>query len=275
MPCKTVAEIGRLAIQCLVFALLPSLVWSQDRFPSRPIRLVVASEAGSAPDAIARALAQEMSSSLTSSIVIENRPGAAGTVGAASVSTAAPDGYTMLMGTISNVSLAPSFYSIKYDPIKSFTHIGSVASVPLVLVASPNGVFSDFKSFEDKASKIATLSYSSPGVGGPQHLAGVLLSRQLGLSALHVPYKSGGAAVTAVASGEVQFAFVGIPVAASLVSAKKLIPVFVTSQRRSAALPAVPTAAEVGLRGFEIDNWHALFAPAGLAPSVREILPMQ
>ena len=165
MSCKTVAEMGRLAIQCLVFALLPSLAWTQDRFPSRPIRLVVASEAGSAPDAIARALAQEMSSGLASSIVIENRPGAAGTVGAASVSTAAPDGYTLLMGTISNVSLAPSFYSIKYDPIKSFTHIGSVASVPLVLVASPNGVLSDFKSFEDKASKIATLSYSSPEIG--------------------------------------------------------------------------------------------------------------
>ncbi len=248
-------------------------VWADDKFPSRPVKIIVGSEAGSAPDAIARALANEMSPLLGQSVVVENRPGAAGTLGAVSVATASADGYSVLMGTISNVALAPSFYpNLKYDPVKSFTPIGLVASVPLVLVTAPGFQTPDFKQFADKIKKTNPLSYSSPGVGGPQHLAGVLLQRQLGAPALHVPYKSGGAAVTAVVAGEVQFAFVGIPVAAPLVAGKRLVPVIVTSAKRSSALPDVPAGAEAGLRGFEIDNWHALLAPPGLPSGVRAAL---
>lgn len=246
---------------------------ADDKFPSRPIKIVVGSEAGSAPDAIARALANEMGPLLGQSVVVDNRPGAAGTLGATSVTTAPADGYTVLMGTISNVALAPSFYpALKYDPNKSFTPIGLVASVPLVLVTAPAFQTPDFRQFTDKVKKTSPLSYSSPGVGGPQHLAGVLLQRQLGVPALHVPYKSGGAAVTAVVAGEVQFAFVGIPVAAPLVAGKRLVPVIVTSAKRSSALSDVPSGAEAGLRGFEIDNWHALLAPAGLPAPVRAAL---
>ena len=242
---------------------------ADDRFPSRPVKIVVGSEAGSAPDVLARVLANEMGPLLGQSVIVENRAGAAGTVGAGSVATSAPDGYTLLMGTLANVSLAPSFYSLRYDPVKSFTAVGMVASVPLVLVASPALQASDYRQFADKLKAASQVSYSSPGVGGPQHLAGVLMQRQVGAPMLHVPYKSGGAATTAVVGGEVQFAFVGIPVAAPLVAAKKLMPVFVTSPRRSATLPDVPSSAEVGLRGFEIDNWHVLLAPAGLPAGVR------
>lgn len=254
-------------------SLASGVIAAQDKFPSRTIKIVVGSEAGSAPDVLARVLANEMGPALGQSIIIENKAGAAGTIGAAQVVNAPADGYTLLMGTVSNVALAPSFYSVKYDPVKDFTAVGMVASVPLVLVTSPNFGVSDFQQFAAKAKQaIGELAYASPGIGGPQHLAGVLLQRQLGRSTLHVPYKSGGAAMTAVVSGDVQFAFAGIPAAASLAAGNKLVPLFVTSGQRSAAMPNVPSAPEVGLPGFEIDNWHALLAPAKLPVATRSVI---
>lgn len=254
-------------------SLATSATFSQDRFPNRTVKIIVGSEAGSAPDVLARVLASEMGPPLGQSVIVENKAGAAGTIGAAQVAGAAADGYTLLMGTVSNVALAPSFYPVKYDPVKSFTPVGMVASVPLVLVSSPSQGALTYAQFFAKARQAGSqLAYASPGVGGPQHLAGVLLQRQLGVATMHVPYKSGGAATTAVVAGEVQFAFAGIPAAASLAAGKKLVPLFVTSPRRSPAMPDVPSAAEVGLQGFEIDNWHALLAPANLPAPVRAVL---
>jgi tripartite-type tricarboxylate transporter receptor subunit TctC len=256
---------------CSLF-FLTGLSLADEKFPNKPIKIVVGSEAGSAPDAIARVLSIELAKILDQSVVIENRPGAAGTLGASGVSTSSADGYTLLMGTISNISLAPSFYTLKYDPVKSFTPIGMVASVPLVLVTSPAFQANDYKQFIGRIKPLTQVSYSSPGVGGPQHLAGVLLQREGQFSAVHVPYKSGGAAVTAVVAGDVQFAFVGIPVAASMVAAKKLVPLFITSPSRLSTFPETPTGTEVGLKGFDIDNWHALLAPPGLTSSVQSTL---
>ncbi len=248
---------------------------AQGTFPTRPIKIVVGSEAGSAPDVLARAVAQEMGPALGQSVIVENKAGATGTIGAAFVTSAPADGYTLLMGTVSNIALAPLFYPIKYDPERSFTPIGMVASVPLVLVVSPKVGANTFAELEARAKEIAGASgmnYASPGVGGPQHLAGVLLQRQLGVPLVHIPYKSGGAAMTAVAAGDVQIAFAGIPAAAGLAQGKKVVPLLVTSSRRSPAMPDVPSATEAGLSGFEIDNWHALFAPAGLPAPVAAAL---
>ncbi|UUZ66458.1 tripartite tricarboxylate transporter substrate binding protein (plasmid) [Polaromonas sp. P1-6] len=259
----------RTALLALALPMIAGTAMAQDKFPSRPLKIVVGSEAGSAPDQLARVVANEMGPLLGQSIIIENKSGAAGTIGAAAVATATADGYTLLMGTVSNIALAPSFYPVKYDPNKSFTPIGMVASVPLVLVTTPSFGIQNFAQLQAKAKQMGSsgqFAYSSPGVGGPQHLAGVLLQRQLGLRLLHIPYKSGGAAMTAVAAGEVQLAFAGIPAAASLAQAKKVVPLFVTSTKRSRAMNDVPSATEAGLPAFDIDNWHALFAPAGLPP---------
>lgn len=248
---------------------------AQGTFPTRPIKIVVGSEAGSAPDVLARAVAQEMGPVLGQSVIVENKAGATGTIGAAFVASAPPDGYTLLMGTVSNIALAPLFYPIKYDPERSFTPIGMVASVPLVLVVSPKlgvATFAELKAKVKEAGAAGELNYASPGVGGPQHLAGVLLQRQLGVPLVHIPYKSGGAAMTAVAAGDVQIAFAGIPAAAGLAAGKKVMPLLVTASKRSPAMPDVPSAAEAGLSGFEIDNWHALFAPAGLPAAVTAVL---
>ncbi len=248
---------------------------AQDAFPSRPVKIVVGSEAGSAPDVLARAVAQEMAPLLGQAVIVENKAGATGTIGAAVVAQAAPDGYTLLMGTVSNIALAPLFYPIKYDPNRSFTPIGMVASVPLVLVVSPKLGANSFAELKAKAAQVAGadgIDYASPGVGGPQHLAGVLLQRPLGARLVHIPYKSGGAAMTAVAAGDVQIAFAGIPAAAGLAQGKKVVPLLVTAPKRSPAMPDVPSATEVGLSGFDIDNWHALFAPAGVPAPVQATL---
>ncbi|WP_242702569.1 MULTISPECIES: Bug family tripartite tricarboxylate transporter substrate binding protein [Achromobacter] len=246
---------------------------ADDKYPSHPIKIVVGSEAGSAPDALARVLANEMGPLLGQSIIVENKAGAAGVIGAKSVAMSPKDGYTLLMGTVSNMVLSPSFYPVDYDPAKSFTPIGMVASVPLVLVASPALAVNDYAQLQTKAKGAAVeMSYASPGIGGPQHLAGVLLQRQLGGKLLHIPYKSGNAAMTAVAAGQVDLTFAGIPAATALAQGKRVVPLFVTAARRSGALPDVASAAEAGLPGFAIDNWHALFGPAQLPPAVRAAL---
>lgn len=247
---------------------------AQDAFPARPVKIVVGSEAGSAPDVLARAVAQEMGPLLGQAVIVENKAGATGTIGATFVAQAPADGYTLLMGTVSNIALAPHFFPIKYDPNRSFTPIGMVASVPLVLVVSPKFGASNFAELKAKAAAATAdgINYASPGVGGPQHLAGVLLQHPLGARLVHIPYKSGGAAMTAVAAGDVQLAFAGIPAAAGLAQGKKVVPILVTAPKRSPAMPDVPAASEVGLVGFDIDNWHALFAPAGLPAPVQAAL---
>lgn len=263
----SLGSIFRTATLVTLAAVVAGGVDAQGTFPVRPVRIVVGSEAGSAPDVLARAVAQEMGPLLGQAVIVENKAGATGTIGAAYVASAPPDGYTLLMGTVSNIALAPLFYPIKYDPERSFTPIGMVASVPLVLVVSPKLGVSTFAELKSKVKELAAangMNYASPGVGGPQHLAGVLLQRQLGVPLVHIPYKSGGAAMTAVAAGDVQIAFAGIPAAAGLAQGKKVVPLLVTSAKRSSAMPDVPSAAEAGLAGFEIDNWHALFAPAGV-----------
>lgn len=247
---------------------------AQDSFPSRPVKIVVGSEAGSAPDVLARILANEMGPALGQSVIIDNKAGAAGTIGAAGVVSAPADGYTLLMGTVSNVALAPLFYPVRYDPVKSFTPVGMVASVPLVLVVSPSLGVHDFAQLQAKVKDggLKEVNYSSPGVGGPQHLAGVLLQRVLGVKLTHIPYKSGGAALTAVAAGDVQLAFAGIPAATSLAQGGKVTPILITAPQRSTAMPTVPSATEAGLSGFDIDNWHALLAPPQLPAAVRSAL---
>lgn len=275
MPLSSLPKSVKLCLLALTLSSTCGPVFAQDKFPSRPIKIVVGSGPGSAPDVLARVLANEMSRLLEQSVIVENKAGAAGTIGAAAVATSPADGYTLLMGTVSNIALAPSFYPVKYDPNKSYTPIGMVATVPLVLVASPAmGVqnYAQFQAVARKAGATGSINYASPGLGGPQHLAGVLLQRLIGVPMTHVPYKSGSDATTAVAAGEAQISFAGIPAAAGLAQAKRVVPLVVTAPKRSPAMPDVASAAELGLSGFDIDNWHALFAPANIPTAARAVL---
>lgn len=245
---------------------------AEDLLAGKTVKIVVGSQAGSAPDLISRVLAEEMAASLKSNVIVENRPGAAGTLASTVVSNAPPDGLTLMMGTVSSLALAPLFYPVTYDPRTSFTPIGMAANVPLVLVTAPASNTPTYAAFAEKVRTGPELAYSSPGIGGPQHLAGVLLSKKLDRPMLHVPYKSGGAATTAVAAGEVAFAFAGIPAAVSMAAAGKVLPILVTATKRSPAMPDTQSASEVGMPDFLIDNWHALVGPAGIAPNVQAAL---
>jgi tripartite-type tricarboxylate transporter receptor subunit TctC len=248
-------------------------VKAQASFPERPIKIVVGSEPGSAPDALARVLAKEMSDHLKGSVIVENRAGATGTIGANAVASSPADGYTLLMGTVSNIAVAPSFFpSLRYKP-ETLTPISMVASVPLVFVASPGLKVNSMAELQALLKRApAELNFSSPGLGGPQHLAGVMLQKQLGTKLLHVPYKGGGAALAAVASEEVQLSFAGVSAAVGLIKGKRIVPLFVTVPQRMSSLPDVPSASEAGMEGFEVDNWHALFAPPGVPEKVRVVL---
>lgn len=249
--------------------LLSTAVAGAAGYPDKPIRMVVGFAAGGAPDIIARMLAQPLNERLGQAVVVDNRPGATGNIGAEIVSRAAPDGYTLFMATVS-VAISPSVYSgLSFRFPEDFTPVSMVASVPLILVVHP-GVAA--KSVEDLVrlarERPGQLNYASVGAGSPQHLAAELFKLRTGTDLVHVPYKGGAPANTAVIAGESHVYFSGMPPALPHVKSGRLRALAVTAAKRSAAAPDVPTVAEAGLKGTEADNWHAVLAPARTSPIV-------
>lgn len=243
-------------------------------YPSRTVSIIVGTEPGGAPDVIARLLAEQLSQRLGRQVIVENKPGAAGTVGARQAAAAAPDGHTLFLGTVSTHGIAPSVYREPgYDPLNGFAPVGMVASVPLIVVVNANLGVDTLRDFVKRAgTKPGELNYSTPGIGGPQHLSTELFAARAGIKLTHIPYKGGAGAVQAVLSGEVAVYFSGMPPALAHIQSGKLKALAVTTERRSVAAPSVPTIAEAGFPGFEADNWHALFAPARTAPEVVSLL---
>lgn len=239
-------------------------------YPSRTVSIVAGTEPGGAPDVIARLLAERLSQRLGRQFIVENKPGAAGTVGARQVAAAAPDGHTLFLGTVSTHGTAPSVYREPgYDPLTGFAPVGMVASVPLIVVVNASlGVDALGDFVKRAAGKPGEMNYGTPGIGGPQHLATELFASRAGIRLTHIPYKGGAGAVQAVLSGEVAVFFSGMPPALPHIQSGKLKALAVTTARRSAAAPAVPTIAEAGFADFEADNWHALFAPARTPPEI-------
>jgi tripartite-type tricarboxylate transporter receptor subunit TctC len=242
-------------------------------FPSRPMRMIVTSEAGSAPDVLARLIGQKLNESLGQAVVVENRAGAGGVIGYEIASRAQPDGYTTVMSTVAFVTTSTIHAKLPYDPLKSFTPIARVASSPYILVVSAQSPASSLKGLLDLArSQKGKLNYGSPGNGTAQHLTTELLKVKTGIDVVHVPYKSGAAAVNAVLGGEAQLFFAGMPPALPHVKSGRLRALAVTTPQRSPAAPDVPTMAEAGLPGFDVDQWHAIIAPAGVPASTVEKL---
>ncbi|OZI49151.1 Bug family tripartite tricarboxylate transporter substrate binding protein [Bordetella genomosp. 5] len=243
-------------------------------WPEQPIRIVVGYAAGGTTDILARALGEELSRTLKQSIIVENKAGAAGNIAAAAVQQAKPDGYTVLMATVSSHGINPALYkkSLGYDPVGGFTPVGMVASIPLVLVANPKLPVKSVPELVTLArSKPGELNYSSSGNGSPVHLAGAMFAQQAKLELVHVPYRGGSLANTAVMTGEAQFSFATLPGAMPQVKADNLRPLAVTTQQRSTQLPDVPTVAETeGFKGYEINTWNAILAPKGTPPEAVE-----
>lgn len=233
-------------------------------YPDRPIRIIVPYAAGGATDAVARLVGQKMSDALGQPVLIENRTGADGSIGAEVVARSAPDGYTLLLGDAGNLTMGPAVRrSIPYDAERDFAPIIQLISAHNVLAIHPSVPANNFREFVSYAkAHPRKLSYASSGTGGSAHLSGELLKRAAGIDMVHVPYKGASAAITDVLRGDVPVMF-GLSVILPQVKEGKLKALAVTGSTRIAVLPDVPTIAEMGYRGFEATTWYGLLAPAG------------
>ena len=257
-------------------ALLPSpLALAQpSAYPTKPIRLVVPFPAGGTTDILARAAAQKLTEAWGQSVVVDNRPGAAGNIGSELVAKAAPDGYTLLMGTVGTHAINPGLYAkMPYDHVKDFVPVILVAGVPNVLVVNPSlPVNSVAELIAYAKANPGKLNFASSGSGTSIHLSGELFMSMTGARMTHVPYKGSAPALQDLAGGQVQLMFDNLPSSLALIKAGKLRALAVTSAARAAALPDVPTIAESGVPGFEASSWFGILAPAGTpAPIVAKI----
>ena len=256
----------------LVLATAASLAslpaWAQ---APKTVKLVVPFPPGGSTDILARAIGARLATQMGITVVIENKGGAAGSVGAGEVARMAPDGATLMMGHIGTLAINPSIYpKLPYDPIRSFAPLALVARVPNVLVVNEKFPATDFKGFIAKAkAEPGRLNYASGGNGSAAHITFEYLKQQTGIFMPHIPYRGAAPAVSDVLGGQVEAIFTGSPALISHIRGGKLRPLAVSSPKRMPALPDVPTVAESGYPGFDADQWYGIVAPAGLpAPLV-------
>jgi tripartite-type tricarboxylate transporter receptor subunit TctC len=258
---RAALALGTLA---LLAAWAPAPATAQADYPTGPVTLVVPFPAGGSTDLVARLVAASMSKNLGQQVVVENRGGAGGNIGAAAVTRAEPDGYTILMGTVATHALNPALYKkMPYDAVEDFAPISLLALIPNVLVVNP-----DFpaKSVPELVELLKAhpgeYSYASSGNGTPLHLSGELFKTLAGVDMVHVPYKGAGPALVDVIAGHVPIMFDNLPPSLEQIRAGKLRGLAVTTKERAPAIPELPTVAET-LPGYETYSWNALFAPAG------------
>jgi len=256
------------------FALAPSTLQAQPAsYPAKPVKLIIPYPPGGGTDITGRAMAQKLSEQLGQSVVIENKPGATGMIGAASVAKSAPDGYTVLFGAASEMAINASlFKSMSYDPRTDFEPVSLIATFPLVFVAPASSSQSLGELIEAARAKPDTVSYGSIGSGSPQHLAAELLSSMAKAKFLHIPYKGSGPLVQDAVGGHLNMAVSSVPPAVPLVRSGKLRALAVTSRVRSEALPDVPTMAELGFAGYEFNTWVGVAVPKGTPKEVVDRL---
>ena len=258
----------------VLLALAPTAALAQaGAYPSKPVKLVIPYPPGGGTDITGRAMAHRLSELLGQSVVIENKPGATGMIGAASVAKSAPDGYTVLFGAASEMAINASlFKNMTYDPRTDFEPVSLIATFPLVFVAPATTQQSLRELIEMARAKPDTISYGSIGSGSPQHLAAELLSSMAQAKVLHIPYKGSGPLVQDAVGGHVNMAVSSVPPAVPLVRSGKLRALAVTSSVRSEALPDVPTMAELGFAGYEFNTWVGVAVPKGTPKEIVDRL---
>ena len=257
-------------VAMLMFALTLVQSAAAESYPSKPIRFVVPYAPGGNTDILARLLGQKLSEAWGQQVITDNRPGAAGTVGAELVARAPADGYTLIMGSFGNIIVANSLYkSLKYDPLKDFASIALVSLPPGALVENPVVPAQNVRELIAYAkANPAKLNYGSPGSGAWNHLFFELFNAQAGIKIVHVPYKGIAPAVVDLLGGQVQLAMSAFPPALPHIKSGKLKALGVTSAKRSGLLPDVPTIAEAGLSGYEAAGWFGVLSPAGTPVAV-------
>lgn len=256
-------------LACACAALAAGTAAAQD-YPSKPIRMVVGFPPGGGTDVVARIITPRLSELLGQSVVIENRPGATGTMAAGQVAKSAPDGYTIMMGHVSVNAIAPSlFKNLSYDVIKDFEPVAIAAAVPHFVVVHPSVPVKSLRELVDYLkARPGKLTYPSAGNGSMPHLAGEVFKAQAGVDLLHVPYKGSGQSMADLLGGQHVVAFDTMPASAPHVRSGKLRPLAVSSAQRLPAFPDVPTAREAGMPDYVITTWYGVFAPAGTPKAI-------
>jgi len=243
---------------------------AQDNYPTRPVRVVNALPPGGPTDFVGRLVTDKMSAELGQRVYIENRAGAAGTVGADNVAKADPDGYSLFLTTSGAVTIAPHIQAnVPYDPLRDFAPVALVTKVTEVLVVTPKLGIKTVKELIALAKeKPGAVSFASTGIGSPPHLAQELLDVSAGVKFLHVPYRGAAPALTDLLGGQVQVLAADLPVLIAQIQAGALVPIGAAADKRDALLPDVPTLTEQGYANTEASNWYALLAPAKTPPAV-------
>jgi tripartite-type tricarboxylate transporter receptor subunit TctC len=250
--------------------LLPASVLAQS-YPAKPVRIVVPLVPGGNLDIVARAVAQRLGEGLGQQVIVENRPGASSLVGTQFVAKSAPDGYTLLAMANTFASVPAVIAKPGYDPVKDFTGVSMTCKVPQVLVVTPTLPAKSVKDLIALAKKSGSnLSYSTPGVGNTQHLAGELFNARAGTQIVHVPYKGAGQAITGVLTGETAMMFATAPLGLPHIKAGKLKPLAYTCAKRVSFLPDVPTISEAGFPQMTMEpmSWYGMLAPAATPPAI-------
>ena len=271
---KLTTVLTRLNLAVAIFALAGTVQAQANDYPSKPIRLVVPAAPGGGADFLARIVGVKLGELVGQSVVVENRAGASGTIAADGTAKSPGDGYTVLMGQSTSIVIAPQLYpKLPYDTLRDLKPVTLVAEVPNVMVVHPSVPANTVKELIALAkAKPETLNFGSSGNGAPSHLAGEMFKSATGTRLVHVPYKGAGPAVNALIAGEIQVMFAPIVAVLPQVKAGRLRALGVTSAKRSAAAPDLPTLAETGLTGYEISSWFGLFVPASTPAAVVDKL---
>jgi len=264
----------RVIVTFLILLLGAPLQAAAQSYPNRPVRLISPNPAGGANDVISRIVAQKIGELLGQPMVMDNRGGAGGTIGTEMAARAAPDGYTLFVGSQSTVTVAPHIYSkLTYDVLRDFAPIAMFAQVQNLLNANPAFPPNTVKELIALArARPNTINYASAGSGSASHFAGLLFAKAAGIEFVHVPYKGGAPAIAAVLSGEASFNFGPMPATAGHVKASRLKAIAVSGDKRSIAFPNVPTVIESGVPGYVVIGWFGLMAPRGTPKAIVERL---
>jgi tripartite-type tricarboxylate transporter receptor subunit TctC len=257
-------------IATFILGLCPLLAIAQSNYPNKPIRLIVGFAPGGGTDIVARAIAPKMSELLGQSVVVENRAGAAGTIGADLVAKSNPDGYTLLMGHSNSNAISPYVLTnVPYNPATDFTPITYLGYVPNVLVVKSSLPVNSVAQLISLAkSNPGQMTYGSSGIGSTQHLAGALFSKIAGIQINHVPYKGSGQAIIDLLGGQITMNFDTLPPNLQQIKEGNLKALAISTPKRLSILPNVPTFNEVGITGFDVTNWYSIMGPKGMDPAV-------
>lgn len=258
----------------MAMAALAAPAKAADEYPSKPVSIVVPYPAGGVVDIVGRLVADKLSASLGKRVIVENKPGAGGTIGAAAVARAAPDGYTLLLAGAATHVFAPLLYkTVPYDPIKQFAPISQLTAGPLVLAVNSTLPVQNMAEFLTYVRANGDrVNYASNGKGTFPHLAVELMKQAAGINPTHIPYNGGPPAIIALAAGDADFSINHIPNVLAQVKAGKIRPIATTGQVRSSSFPDLPTFDEAGFKGFETSAWFGLFAPPGTPQAIVDRL---